>query len=51
MKTRRLKRWVRITIGMIAIAILLLAMRSMQKAFVRTCVEQGYSMDYCIKNS
>lgn len=51
MKKLRLKKWVRNTLTVMALVGALLVLRSTQKAFVETCVEQGYSVNYCVEHS
>ena len=51
MKKIRLKKWVKNTLTVIALVGALFVLRATQKAFVETCVEQGYSTDYCIAHS
>ncbi len=51
MKKLRLKKWVKNTLTVIALVGALFVLRATQKAFVETCVEQGYSVNYCIEHS
>ena len=51
MKKLKLRKWVQNTLTVIALIALLAGIRSMQKGFVETCVEQGYSVNYCIEHS
>jgi len=43
----RLRSWVKIVL----IILMLMLLKNMQKKFVETCIEQGYSYEYCIKHS
>lgn len=51
MKKYKLKKWVKNTLIIIAITVSLLLLRNMQKSFIETCVNQGYSLNYCVKHS
>ncbi len=51
MKKIKLKKWVRNTLTVIALIVALNGLRLLQKSFVDTCVEQGYSVNYCIEHS
>ena len=51
MKKLKLIKWVKNTLTVITLIALLLGLKSMQKSFVETCVEQGYSVNYCIEHS
>ena len=51
MKKLKLRKWVKNTLTVAVLIALLAGLRTMQKGFVETCVEQGYSVNYCIEHS
>ena len=50
MKKLRLKKWVKITLIVLALTILVIAIKKLDDSFMETCQNNGYSYDYCLRN-
>ena len=51
MKKLKLRKWVKNTLTVIALVTALFMLRGLEKSFINTCVEQGYSVNYCVEHS